>query len=77
MQQIPNLRLLDFVVPGRPHLDFVLIAPIKAVGDDAMISRQLSREHIRLHRPRDARKARHQRRSVATARQPRHVGHRG
>ena len=77
VEQIPNLRLLNLVIPGRPHLDFILIAPKETVGNDAMLRRQLAREHVGLNGPGHAGKARRQRRPIATADQPRQIRHRG
>jgi len=77
MEQIPNLRLLDFVVPGGPHLDFVLVAPKEAVGDDAVLGGQPAGEHIGLHWPGDAGKTRYEVGPITGRHKPRKIGHRG
>jgi len=52
-QQIPNLWLLKDFVPRRPHLDFIFVAPIKAIGNDAVFSRRLSGQNTGLTGPSD------------------------
>ena len=75
-ENVPNLRLLDHVVPGGPHLDLPLVAPIEAVGHDAVLGRRLAGRHVDLHGASDAGKARHQRRLIAAADQPAQIRHR-
>ena len=55
VEPIPDLRRFNDFVAGGPHLHFVPIAPIEAVGDHTMVAWQLSGNGIRLNRPRDAR----------------------
>src|SRR6476620_6724442 len=50
VEDVPDLRLLDTVVPRGPHLDAALIAPIEAVGDHAVLTRLRAGGHVGLDR---------------------------
>ena len=76
VQDVPDLRLLDAVVPGGPHFDALLIAPVEAVGHDAVLAGRLAGRHVGLHRAGDGGKAGHERRVAAAGRQARQVRHR-
>ena len=52
-QNIPNLRRQNAIVPGGPHFDLLFVAPIKPIGNDAMLIGQLAGRHVRLHGARD------------------------
>ena len=54
-QNIPNLRRQNAIVPRRPHFHLLLVAPIKSVGNHAMLIGQLAGRHVRLHRASDSR----------------------
>ena len=76
VEHVPNLRPQDAIVPGGPHFDALLIAPVKSVGDDAVLAGRLAGRHVGLHRARDRGKTGHQRRVAAAGRQAGQVGHR-
>jgi len=76
MQQVPDLRRLDLIVPSSPHLHFAFISPVKTVRHHAMLVGKLPGEHICLHGPSNTRKARHQRRQIPSRRQRRKPRHR-
>ena len=59
VQDVPNLGSLDAVVPGGPHFDPPLIAPVEAVGHDAMLAGRAAGRHVGLNRAGDRRKAGH------------------
>src|SRR5690349_911704 len=65
VENIPDLRLLDAVVPGGPHFDAALVAPIETVGDDAVFTRRAAGGHVGLHRAGDGRKAGYEYRMAA------------
>src|SRR3954453_6746923 len=60
VEDIPNLRFLNAVVPRRPHFDASLVTPIEAVGNDAVFAWRTARRHVGLNRAGDGRKARYQ-----------------
>jgi cell division protein FtsL len=69
MKPVPDLRGVDLVVPGRPHLDPLQVAPVEPVADHPVDRRQLARQHVGLHRPRDTGKAGRERRPLAASQQ--------
>ena len=58
VQHVPDLRLLDLVVPGGPHFDFAACRASRSRWRSTPCSRrQLAGDHVRLHRPGDARES--------------------
>ncbi len=66
-EDIPDLRLLDAIVPGGPHFYLLFVAPIKSVRHDTVLIGKLAGRHVRLHRTSDAGKTWRQNRLFAVA----------
>src|SRR4051794_30146369 len=76
VEDVPDLRFLDAVVPGGPHLDASLVAPIESVRHDAVLAGRTAGRHVGLNRASDGREARIQDRVPAPDEQAREVRHR-
>ena len=76
VEDVPNLRTVDAVVPGGPHFDAPLVAPVEAVGHHAVLAGQLAGHHVGLHRAGDGGKAGHERRVAAAQGEPAQIRHR-
>lgn len=76
-EEFPKLRALDAAVGRGPHLGNATLAPIKAVGHDAVAGGGRAGRHRRLDRAGDAGEARRQVGDLAAGHDRAEVAHRG
>ena len=75
MHRIPELWLLDALVGRRPHFDFLSIAKVKTVGDDAVPIGRFASGHVGLHWAGDGREAWHEFGAIAGGDERLHAWH--